>query len=165
MKIALIDFDGTLVNHEPSMKATALEIFGKPLSLEQIATLQVHERARIYDVNLVKYAHLYENNHEVVEFVKGLKSEGFETKVLTARLHKDIGSIRTMLISMGLEMEIICRQNNAVKDQDYKLDYIRSLGADHIILLEDKPKNIEHICRHMPEIEAYLVVNGHLQKE
>ena len=165
MKLALIDFDGTLVDHRPSMEAAALEVLGKPLTLEEISLLPVVTRARLYDVNMAKYAHLYEGHQEIIAFVKELESRGFETKLLTARLHKDIGTIRNVLNSLGLNMEIICRHNNTIKDQDYKREYILSLDAKVIVLLEDKKRNIEHIRQHMPEIQTYLIVDGRLQKE
>lgn len=164
MKLALIDFDGTLVDHGPSMEAAALEVLGKPLTLEEIGSLPVNQRSRLYDVNMAKYAHLYDGHPEIVDFVKNLKSSGFETKVLTARLHKDKGAIKNILNSLGLDMEIVCRHSNSVKDQEYKLKYISSLGAKEIILLEDKKRNIEHICHHLPNVRAYLIVNGRLQK-
>lgn len=165
MKIALIDFDGTLVDHGPSMRAAALEVLGEPLSLEEISALPVRERSRLYDVNMGSYPHLYEHHAEVVEFVRGLAAKGFELRLLTARPCGSVETIRGILGQAGLDMEIICRQEDWVKDQEYKLEYIRSLDADSIVLLEDKKRNIDYIRSRLPGIEAYLVVRGRLQKE
>ncbi|MBR9689488.1 MAG: hypothetical protein GOV01_01145 [Candidatus Altiarchaeota archaeon] len=164
MKLALIDFDGTLVDSSESLAAASMEIVGKPLTQEGVTSQPFPIKNKIYDLNIRKYRHLYSLNEKVVEFIKKLVSEGFELKILTARPCEVKSIIEEFISKAGLDIEVICRSDLKTEDEDYKLAFLKSVSAEKLVLLEDKEDNIVHIKKHFPDLEAYLVIKGELHK-
>jgi len=163
MKLALVDFDGTLFDFSKSLGEASLEVTEKKLTPKEVTVLPREIKKEIYDKNITKHKHLYTPYKDVVSFVNDLRKKGFTIKILTARPCSVKHHIKDILKKIGFFDEIICRPDLGVEDEDYKLSFIKGLDVKELILLEDKIDNILHIKKQIPNLLAYLVVDGVLK--
>jgi len=164
MKIAFIDFDGTIFDERESLEKASLKILGKKLSKEEIRKLPKDIKSKIYETNITEFYNLYKPIKEGIDKVLELKKQGYKVIILTARPCKYREFIEKILKSNNISYDkLICREDLSLKDEEWKAkiikEFLEKFKVEDIIVLEDKEENLVYIEKYLNRKVKGIVIN------
>ena len=169
LSVLVSDFDDTLFFINDCIRAASLEVIGKEFNLYEVKNMDRDLRGKIYDTAHSKYWHKAIANVPVIDYVKKLQSEGYETIILSARGEEHRQIMAGMLSSVGLQYKkMILAPDHSTSDEKWKLSEFNKLLDQYprLIALEDKKENIEYILDRVDRkrLEFYHVDRGDIRK-
>jgi len=165
MKIAFVDFDGTLFDERESLEKASLKILGKKLSKEEIRKLSKEIKSKIYETNITEFYDLYKPIKEGINKVLELKKQGYKIIILTARLCKYKEFVERILKNNNIPYdELVCREDLSLKDEEWKAktikEFLEKFKVEDIVVLEDKEENIVYIERYLGrKVKEVLIIH------
>jgi len=165
MRIAFIDFDGTLFDERESLEQASLKVLGKKLSKEEIRKLPKDIKSKIYEINITEFYNLYRPIKEGIDRVLELKGRGYKIIILTARLCRNKEFVEKILKNNDIPYdELICREDLSLKDEEWKAktikEFLEKFKVEDIVILEDKEENIAYIEKYLGrKVKGILISN------